>query len=204
MKSIRLCLIFLAILTMIAFLGNMVHAEFHHAEDCTVCHFRQCNDCSNRMFVNCEITTPPPNSEDKGVILTATTGDNSYADGDSVYDGVCEVCHIQTLYHTNTGSGAPHYDGLNCVPCHRHPDSSGEGDFFFPQVIGPQSHNTHFQHDRGPHLSSCTDCHHPDDFTLFADGEPLAPTTVCDPCHSPGGAYNGSEMAKEYWADGIY
>jgi len=95
--------------------------SFHHVDNCTVCHFRQCGDCSNAMSVNCEIATP--NSGDKDVIFTATTGGNSYADGDSVYNGICEVCHTQTTYHRNNTSGDhAHYVGENCISCHKHSD----------------------------------------------------------------------------------
>jgi len=31
---------------------------------------------------------------------------NSFADGDSTYDGVCEVCHTQTTHFRNDGSGS--------------------------------------------------------------------------------------------------
>lgn len=198
MRGLKPSFILLSIFAVIVLSGTVIYGQDHQGADCIVCHhYTECNDCPNMKFARCEITTP--NSGLKDVAFLANSGANSYADCDSVYDGVCEVCHTQTLYHTNTGSGTTHYDGLNCIPCHRHPDSPGEGDMFFPQVIGPQSHNTHFQDNKGPHLSTCTACHHPDDFTLFADGEPLATTSVCNSCHGSGVA-----MAKEYWAEGIY
>ena len=48
-------------------------------------------------------------------------GSNSYADGDEVLDGVCEVCHTQTLYHRNDpGGDHGHYAGSRCTVCHTH------------------------------------------------------------------------------------
>jgi predicted CxxxxCH...CXXCH cytochrome family protein len=55
-------------------------------------------------------------------------GAKSFADGDSIYNGVCEVCHTQTTHfrndgsgsdqnHTNVGSSIP---GTNCSACHSH------------------------------------------------------------------------------------
>jgi hypothetical protein len=40
--------------------------------------------------------------------------------------------------------------------------------------------------------------------TDFADGQGIFGTTVCDTCHSPGGAFDGVALAKGYWKDGIY
>ena len=59
--------------------------------------------------------------EDKPVIFTSRTGANSFNDGDpAVNDGICQVCHTATTYHTGDGSGAPHQDGTNCTTCHPH------------------------------------------------------------------------------------
>jgi hypothetical protein len=77
------------------------------------------------------ITDPPPAKvlEDRTVKFFNTTGAKSYADGDSTYDGVCEVCHSETSHfrnnsggsdplHTNVGSPA----GTDCRLCHEHTD----------------------------------------------------------------------------------
>jgi hypothetical protein len=71
-----------------------------------------------------------PNSGSKPVKFFDTTGPNSFADGDTTFDGVCEVCHTQTNHHRNDGS-APgdfdesnnfigHNDGDRCTDCHSH------------------------------------------------------------------------------------
>ncbi len=57
------------------------------------------------------------------------TGTKSFADGDATYDGVCEVCHTQTNYHKDDGTGASHNAGVNCTTCHAHLDGfKGVGD----------------------------------------------------------------------------
>jgi hypothetical protein len=137
------------------------------------------------------------------------------ADGnDAKLDGACEVCHTRTAYHTNSGDEATHFDGKDCIACHPHfpPDA----DFFTAQLIGPQSHDTHLHAEKGPKLNECADCHDADNFSYFADGQSLAETTICDPCHSPDGAYDGvrdlnptnpdsvAYGAKYNWQDGIY
>lgn len=133
--------------------------------------------------------------------------DGTLADGDDTkLDGPCEVCHTQTAYHTNTGDGTTHFDAENCVVCHPHfPE---DGDYFAPQLIGPQSHETHLRAKKGPQITDCLECHDSADFGRFADGKQLAGTTVCDPCHSPGGAYEGVDDevvgAKPNWEKGIY
>jgi sugar lactone lactonase YvrE len=36
------------------------------------------------------------------------------------YDGICEICHTQTTYYRNDGSGTEHNAGSNCLDCHSH------------------------------------------------------------------------------------
>jgi hypothetical protein len=57
------------------------------------------------------------------------TGTNSFADGDTTYNGVCEVCHTQTAYHRNDISGDhTHYASETCRTCHSHLDGFGHGE----------------------------------------------------------------------------
>lgn len=51
-----------------------------------------------------------------------------------------------------------------------------------------KSHATHFDNTgKGPGITDCNVCHQ----AKFADYQPLETTTVCDDCHSPGGAFPG-------------
>jgi hypothetical protein len=84
------------------------------------------------------------------------------------------------------------------------------------------SHSTHTENDeddlRGLNLA-CATCHNMGSYNefysggkvLLSDGQDFDNTTVCDPCHSPGGTYdgvnndvNGSIGAKANWDDGVY
>jgi predicted CxxxxCH...CXXCH cytochrome family protein len=70
-------------------------------------------------LINNSIETP--NSGSKTVRLFRSTGTNSFADGNSTYDGVCEVCHTQTAFHKNTAAGDHnHSKGAKCTTCHKH------------------------------------------------------------------------------------
>jgi hypothetical protein len=199
----RLGSILLSILTMIA-LSGATFAEVHHVEDCTVCHYglggpseaSLCKDSANLKMVREEIETP--NSGTKQVTFTGP-----YVRGENPYDGVCEVCHTQTLVHTNTGDGVNHYDGKDCILCHPH---AQPGEMFSTaECYGPESHHTHIRGNKGPEIGDCTDCHlNHANYMLFADGEPLASTTACDNCHSSGGTYGGAAIAKANWDDGVY
>lgn len=179
----------------------VVLAEYHHVSGCEVCHDPHPFGGPNIYFINQEIQTP--NSGPKQVVFTATTGPNSYADGDAVYDGVCEVCHTQNGHHNNDGhDNTEHFDGEQCTQCHQHNNR-----FAAPFA---QAHKTHVAADKGPHLG-CPDCHaDPFQFqpTVFADGQEFAATTVCDTCHSPDGDYDGVNDsvigAKSNWANGVY
>jgi hypothetical protein len=152
-----------------------------------------------------------------GVIYTkiseALPADGTLADGNnSKLDGPCEVCHTTTTYHNRYGDplNPRHYAGQDCTTCHPHFKDNMEN-YFEPTLVGPQSHATHLADPKGPHFDSqfgddaCIQCHNAGgDFSLFADGQDLDNTGVCDDCHSPGGAFNGSLLAKAKWENGVY
>lgn len=176
--------------------------EFHNVDNCTVCHGALPDGGSgNLSYIGDYIQTP--NSGLKRVIFTSNSGANSYADGDDVYNGVCEVCHTKNEHHLNDGSdNTEHFDGMRCTLCHRH------GKEFAPPFA--QAHKTHVHGNKGPRLE-CNGCHaDPFQFgpTIFADGGDFQETTVCNDCHSPGGDYDGIFDpiigAKNNWAEGIY
>lgn len=177
------------------------YGEYHHVDGCETCHDWHAFGGTNLYLIDAVIQTP--NSGPKPVIFTATSGANSYADGDPVYDGVCEVCHTQNGHHNNDGhDNTEHFDGEQCTECHLH-----NNEFAAPYA---RAHITHLRADKGPHLT-CSDCHSdPFQFrpTVFADGQEFADTSVCDNCHSPDGDYDGVNDsvigAKNNWADGVY
>ncbi len=49
-------------------------------------------------------------------------GANSFADGDNIYTGICEVCHERTDHHRYDGTAPvmPHYNAQRCTSCHLH------------------------------------------------------------------------------------
>ncbi len=75
-------------------------------------------------------TIETPNSGPKPVKFFDATGPNSFADGDTTLDGVCEVCHTQTGHHRNDGNAPGDFDAFgayighnnetNCMSCHPH------------------------------------------------------------------------------------
>jgi hypothetical protein len=189
------------IATLIAMPAQKVLAEYHHVPDCFICHDLFGFGGDNLYFINETIWTP--NTGPKSVVFTATSGQNSLADGDEIYDGPCEVCHTQNGHHNNDGhDNTEHFDGQWCPECHLH-----GREFVAPYA---KAHKTHLYADKGPHLT-CTDCHSdPFQFfpAVFTDGQEFATTGVCDTCHSPGGDYDGVNDpaigAKSNWADGVY
>ncbi len=57
----------------------------------------------------------------KAAVFTTRDGPNSFEDGDPAEnDGICQVCHTATNYHTHDGTGSSHHDGENCLNCHAH------------------------------------------------------------------------------------
>jgi CSLREA domain-containing protein len=146
---------------------------------------------------------------------------NSFSDGDSTYNGICEVCHDYTTHskydglgtdnsHSNVGSpmgdnclrchdhrrGFAHGGGrgTKCVYCHGHDTGWFEDEPWLGGRGSFQSHSTHTENDDDDArgpMLDCADCHDTNKFPFFKDGKNLAETTVCDDCHSPEGDYDG-------------
>jgi predicted CXXCH cytochrome family protein len=136
------------------------------------------------------------------------TGTNSFADGNTTYDGICEVCHTQTTHYRKNGSGSDQHhmnvggaDATNCISCHPHTNGfahgggGGTGCGTSTTCHGTiQSHSTHVS---GQILSlDCSECHNTSNFPQFRDGAATKETTtVCNNCHTT----NGVSLAKQYW-----
>jgi predicted CXXCH cytochrome family protein len=178
-----------------------------------------------------------PNSGVKDVRFTGTNvpQDEEFrfiTESPPPYDGVCEVCHTRTTHHRNNDDNPDEADRLhgadqNCIDCHKHvsglrhgggagngcdechghDDGWGGGTYSGTTV----SHSTHTENDaddlRGPNIA-CGHCHDTTNYPYFADGEDLSHTTVCNPCHSPYGTYDGVGSpvigAKPNWDQGVY
>jgi len=152
--------------------------------------------------------------------------DESSTGTDPSPNGVCQACHTTTGHWKNDGTLADHFntvmtcthchphsngfaygynaDDPGCDDCHGHDNGFG-GDTYYGTT---QSHSSHMENDsddlKGPGIG-CSGCHDTDYFPYFADSETtLAATTVCDNCHSSGGAFDGVAMAKAGWDAGIY
>lgn len=172
---------------------------FHNVEDCEVCH--HVFDINDNLALIAD-TLMTPNSGERVVVFTSRQGANSFADGDEVYDGICEVCHTATNYHQNSEAGNhQHNAGTDCVLCHSH-----ALEFIATGGGGGQGHATHTGGGIGLDLA-CDYCHR-SDLSAFQDGEPFATTHVCDECHSPGGILDGVDDpelgARSNWPEGVY
>jgi len=139
----------------------------HGGRHCTECHGNG-HGSPNLALIATIVSTPY--GALRPVTFTALTGPGSFADGDTVRDGICEVCHTTTWYHREDGTGTPHHEGTDCRACHRH-------DSGFHPVTG-----------------SCLVCHTTLELagmgltTGVDDGPPAAPAVRCYPCPATGGA----------------
>ncbi|MFC1718176.1 hypothetical protein ACFL6S_31260 [Candidatus Poribacteria bacterium] len=195
----------------------------HQGLSCTTCHYPH-ERGSNIDAVREQIETPPPNSEIKDVIFTVSSGIHSFADGDGIYDGICEVCHTETKYHRNDPSGDhSHNVGSNCTvaDCHMHSegmrhggpcenchghDDGWNGGVYYKSTV---SHSTHTENDsddlRGPNPVLACDYCHASEYPYFRldkddtgdNNYSLSETNICDECHSPGGSYNGVDSMAD-------
>ncbi len=163
----------------------------HQSLGCLTCHQTHNPNQTNIYLIKDTINTP--SSGNKAVLLTDTSGTNSYADGDANYNGVCEVCHTTTKYHRNNAGGDhSHNAGLNCIKCHLHKDEFLHGgggscrechghDAGYEYQTGlycqgkgtVQSHSTHTELDTddqiGPNIT-CETCHDTTNFPYFISG----------------------------------
>lgn len=94
-------------------------------------------------------------------------GANSFADGDAVYDGICEVCHTKTTHHRNDGTAPAqsHQDGARCTTCHPHANGFQAVAFNHTTAGAVQSASTCMECHDGPdpvadvHGNQCGLCH---------------------------------------------
>lgn len=195
--------------------------------ECNVCHNQHTQEQPGGKFLRQKINladieyagTTAPQSGTKQVYYAGTV---DLADGDTTYNGICEVCHTKTTHFRNDGTGSDQNHtnitgavGSNCtLACHKHENgfvhvpTEGKG---CDDCHNSGSHVTHIENPgiRGPAIT-CSDCHLLDSLPLFKDGQDLAKTTVCDNCHSPGGSFDGVDStggsvgAKDNWYSGVY
>ncbi|MEW6745466.1 MAG: cytochrome c3 family protein [Planctomycetota bacterium] len=157
----------------------------HDLFRCTDCHDPHGND----NLYNIYELLDTPNSGPRPVLFLNLEGPNSFADGDAVYDGVCEVCHTVTDFHRNDDSGDhSHFAGQNCAACHDHWDG-------FRPIPHPQANtdcsNCHWNPSTqqpdlvGIHGGNCRSCH-PVDFDSTFLGPIGSWNGECSHCHNPG------------------
>ena len=147
------------------------------------------------------------------VTLTATPGAGStftgWSGGGCSGTGTCQVTMnanttvIATCQAIPVAQYTPGAQGCQSMNCH-----GGMTETF--------SHGTHLESNLRGTAMRCTDCHAEGKLVnpglpcprLMADGRPMAETTVCDKCHSPEGAFDGSNHpligAKANWQSGVY
>ncbi|HLB25574.1 MAG TPA: hypothetical protein VJM83_04530, partial [Nitrospirota bacterium] len=94
----------------------------HRGGNCLTCH--ETHGRLNAKTVRAKVRTPDHSERD--VSFRGYTGAHSFADGDGARDGICEVCHTQTMYYRQDGtgfanhSGGVNQDGKDCTACHSH------------------------------------------------------------------------------------
>jgi len=110
----------------------------------------------------------PDEAPTRPVRFFRAEGPNSFADGDTTYDGICEVCHTQTSHHRNDGSAPEqsHNDGTRCTACHTHANGFGGLDHTAAGAVLP--------------VSSCMECHGSAGLDLVGDVH----GNQCGLCHA--------------------
>ncbi|MDY6836836.1 MAG: hypothetical protein SWH78_02580 [Thermodesulfobacteriota bacterium] len=138
-------------------------------------------------------------------------------EGYATYEPLCsEVCHINGVppnpdcqgthpYINSMGMDGWYTRGYERVP-HK-PGTEFDLDCFFCHTAGP-SHATHIQtNPKGPAPLACEDCHLINEETVF-QMDRMVQLDVCNPCHSPDGAFDGLDDTEfgaiNNWDNGVY
>lgn len=125
-----------------------------------------------------------------GIKQVIFTGPSTFADGDSIYNGICEVCHTQTTHFRNNGGGSDQNhgerQGSNCITCHNHANGFVHGG---GGGSGIGCSTCHHDHRVKTGLSfDCSTCHN------ITDDDAVDtlhhPTDSCNLCHS----YSGGKI----------
>lgn len=169
---------------------------------CTACHDPHSQDQAANGSTYGKLLKDPVTAPDGSVwsvVLLGATGPGSFADGDEVIDGVCEVCHTQTLHHRNTGPRDDHNPGTQCTGCHAH--APGDTQWGFAPVPHPDATSDcgvcHLSPETGTldlpwiHGGECGLCHAGGSFDTFL-GPRGTWTGTCEDCHQPGVAQTGN------------
>jgi predicted CXXCH cytochrome family protein len=87
------------------------------AGECQVCHTP--HGSPNLVLINTAIRTPEDTTAP--IVFTNLEGlaDGSFASASDPGTGICEVCHVDTLYYRSDGTGEPHFT-FPCYTCHPH------------------------------------------------------------------------------------
>ena len=182
-------------------------AFFEDPVNCEACHGDDLKGgASGVSCIECHHPWGKPAGPQHGVIFKENPGTCEACHGDDLNGGAIGVSCIEC--HHGKGSMAEGHKGISCNVCHGDGGSSGA------DCTGCHANSgTHAAHtggnDRGPATSMlCNDCHVDGLYPLFENGVTLEETAVCDPCHSPNGAYDGVNDsiigAKSNWTDGVY
>jgi hypothetical protein len=203
-------------------------ADYHNGYDCGDCHDMHGGSSNLSLIAECVPWAPPDSPPCTPPALPVVFLDNDgpfpdwdYADGDTTYDGICEVCHTTTKYYRNDGSCPdppcdaedehPDYESLggeptgqngppgsDCMICHSHCEQFSHCSDPQAGCHATQSHLTHTDGTaKGPDPLVCVDCHDP---AISSEDPPnndpykaedMALFGKCDACHSPDGAFDG-------------
>jgi len=155
-------------------------AESHRGMACTTCHNPHHQE-QERAYGSTYSKLVKTNINGHTVKLMASSGTNSFADGDGTRDGVCEVCHTTTKYHRNDGTGQSHNNGANCTTCHPH-DLGFAGAAGGPNCLGCHQYAMGSRRPIGTDFSSSKP-HHP--LTFNSNGNLTSPVdNNCLICHN--------------------
>jgi len=199
---------------------GVASADFHNGYDCADCHDMTASTGNASLVAECAPWSPPdspPCTTGRPVTFLGDEDPWDYDYGAPDYEGICEACHTTAKYYRNDGSGQPHppvpcpdetdpvtvcpdgtppgtggEPGSDCMLCHSHCQQFSHcGD---PQLGCHESvsHDIHTKVSaKGPDPLVCVDCHALGIAGDRYNADNMAAFGVCDPCHSPGGAYDG-------------
>ncbi len=92
----------------------------------------------DRVSLRSDKVTGAPTLQSMPVVFTLNTSGADYAKTDPLFpfNGICNVCHLNTKHYTSTSGDGGHDDGERCTNCHHHNGSQPDNAFSQGECLG--------------------------------------------------------------------
>jgi len=83
----------------------------------------------DRVSLRSDKVTGAPTLQSMPVVFTQKTSGADYAKTSTPFNGICNVCHLNTQHYTSTSGNGGHDNGQICTTCHHHNGNKADNAF---------------------------------------------------------------------------